>query len=209
MNLSVRRAAATVTASGPRSAASRADPPIRTLFSSALAASLLILAACSTEPATVNAQSGPSALPAIEAASPPIVAQAPEPAPAPPVAPVAEAESPPPPRPSASDRPAPDSGLSTARRCGWLHNPTPGNWWLFDGHGEWILASQGGDQARGMDDMPDVSAGEWTRTNGYYGYGCACMMVTARPGVLQVVAISSIVPKPLRQCRRDPALPRP
>src|SRR4051794_7098625 len=31
----------------------------------------------------------------------------------------------------------------TDRRCGWLSNPTPGNWWLFDGHGEWILATQG------------------------------------------------------------------
>ena len=100
-------------------------------------------------------------------------------------------------------------GAETARRCGWLHNPTPGNWWLFDGHGEWILASQGGEQALGMDDMPDLSAGEWAETNGHYGYACACMKVTAIPGQLQVFSIASVAQKPLDQCRGDKALPRP
>ena len=37
------------------------------------------------------------------------------------------------------------------RRCGWLQNPTPANWWLVDRDGEWILGVQGGYQAPGMD----------------------------------------------------------
>ena len=24
-------------------------------------------------------------------------------------------------------------------RCGWIDNPTPANWWLTDGYGEWII----------------------------------------------------------------------
>ncbi|MES2340837.1 MAG: DUF4087 domain-containing protein, partial [Pseudomonadota bacterium] len=24
-------------------------------------------------------------------------------------------------------------------RCGWLQNPSPGNWWLFDNAGEWTV----------------------------------------------------------------------
>ncbi|MFN3498292.1 MAG: DUF4087 domain-containing protein, partial [Pannonibacter indicus] len=24
-------------------------------------------------------------------------------------------------------------------RCGWIVNPTPGNWWLTDRDGDWIL----------------------------------------------------------------------
>src|SRR5687768_1799225 len=64
------------------------------------------------------------------------------------------------------------------RRCGWLQNPTPANWWLVDRDGEWILGVQGGYQAPGMDGMPDMSARGWVETNGHYGYGCACMSVT-------------------------------
>ena len=30
------------------------------------------------------------------------------------------------------------------RRCGWLQNPTPSNWWLEDKDGVWVLATQGG-----------------------------------------------------------------
>jgi hypothetical protein len=96
----------------------------------------------------------------------------------------------------------------TARRCGWLHNPTPGNWWLVDGQGEWVLAEQGGHQAEGMDDVPDMEAYGWQETNGHYGYGCACIDVTAGPGGT-VTRIARVQPKPLKQCRADKALPRP
>ncbi|HYG29015.1 MAG TPA: DUF4087 domain-containing protein, partial [Allosphingosinicella sp.] len=37
----------------------------------------------------------------------------------------------------------------TQRRCGWLDNPTPANWWLTDRDGEWLIGAQGGYQAPG------------------------------------------------------------
>jgi hypothetical protein len=95
------------------------------------------------------------------------------------------------------------------RRCGWLSNPTPGNWWLFDGHGEWILATQGGDQAPGFDDMPDMSTAGWVETNGHHGYGCACMTISHDPATRRVTGIAAARPKPLKQCRADRGLPRP
>ena len=95
------------------------------------------------------------------------------------------------------------------RRCGWLTNPTPGNWWLFDGHGEWILGVQGGYQAPGLDEMPDMSSAGWEEVNGHYGYGCACMMLTVDPATRQVTRIANARPKPLEQCRADRGLPRP
>jgi len=94
------------------------------------------------------------------------------------------------------------------RRCGWLQNPTPANWWLVDRDGEWILGVQGGYQAPGMDEMPDMSTRGWVRTNGYYGYGCACMRVTTDRRSGRVTRLYSASPVPLRQCRADRRLPR-
>lgn len=94
------------------------------------------------------------------------------------------------------------------RRCGWLQNPTPANWWLVDREGEWILGVQGGYQAPGMDEMPDMSTRGWVRTNGYYGYGCACMSVTTDRRSRRVTRLFSATPVPLRQCRTDRRLPR-
>ena len=96
----------------------------------------------------------------------------------------------------------------TERRCGWLHNPTPANWWLADRDGEWLIGAQGGYQAPGMDDMPDMTTGGWVNTNGNYGYGCACMNVTTDRASRRVTRIESATPLPLRQCRADPRLPR-
>ena len=95
------------------------------------------------------------------------------------------------------------------RRCGWLQNPTPANWWLVDRDGEWILGVQGGYQAPGMDEMPDMSTRGWVRTNGNYGYGCACMSVTTDRRSGRVTRLFSATPVPLRQCRADRRLPRP
>ena len=41
------------------------------------------------------------------------------------------------------------------RRCGWLQNPTPANYWLIDRDGEWTLSAQGGYHAPGMDEHPE------------------------------------------------------
>jgi len=94
-------------------------------------------------------------------------------------------------------------------RCGWLHNPTPGNWWLADRDGEWLIGAQGGYQAPGMDEMPDMSTAGWTETNGHYGHGCACIRITVDRRTRRVTRIVSARPLPLRRCQADPRLRRP
>jgi hypothetical protein len=34
--------------------------------------------------------------------------------------------------------------VQAEERCGWLENPTPGNFWLKDPHGLWTISAQGG-----------------------------------------------------------------
>ncbi len=94
------------------------------------------------------------------------------------------------------------------RRCGWLHNPTPGNYWLTDREGQWIMASQGARETPGMDRVPDMTERQWVRTNGYYGYGCACVVMdaTARRQVLRIHSAEQL---PLSRCQNDRSLPRP
>ncbi len=93
-------------------------------------------------------------------------------------------------------------------RCGWLQNPTPANWWLIDRDGEWLIGAQGGYQAPGMDEMPDMSTRGWVEVNGHHGYGCACMRVATDRATRRVTRIFSARPVPLRQCRADRRLPR-
>ena len=90
-----------------------------------------------------------------------------------------------------------------AQRCGWLSNPTPANWWLEDRDGEWTIGAQGGYQAPGMDEMPDMTTRGWVAVNGSYGYGCACMNVTTDARSRRITRIFSARPVPLRQCRGD------
>lgn len=97
---------------------------------------------------------------------------------------------------------------ATERRCGWIDNPTPGNWWLTDRDGEWLIGAQGGYQAPGMDNMPDMSTRGWVRTNGNYGHGCGCMDVTVDRASMRITRIARATPLPLRQCRADRNLPR-
>ena len=101
---------------------------------------------------------------------------------------------------------APQSAPQT--RCGWLQNPTPANWWLIDRDGEWLIGAQGGYQAPGMDGMPDMSTRGWIEVNGHYGYGCACMTITADADG-KVTRIADARPKPLEQCWADRNLPKP
>jgi hypothetical protein len=105
-------------------------------------------------------------------------------------------------------RAAAETPAKGVRRCGWLSNPTPANWWLTDSEDQWILATQGADQAPGMDEMPDMSTAGWVETNGHYGYGCACMTITA-DGEGRVTRIADAQPKPLKQCQADRKLPKP
>ena len=95
-------------------------------------------------------------------------------------------------------------------RCGWLQNPTPANWWLDDSEGTWTLMTQGGGlEPEGMDQIPDISEGDYVRTNGNYGYACACMKVETDAGEGRIVAIRSFRQLPISQCANDPALSAP
>jgi hypothetical protein len=93
-------------------------------------------------------------------------------------------------------------------RCGWLHNPTPRNWYLIDKDGRWIISRQGGYEAKGMDNLPTYNEKEYVKTNGYYGYGCACMDVVAHSARLRISEVRGGGSLPLSTCREDPNLPQ-
>ena len=94
------------------------------------------------------------------------------------------------------------------RRCGWLANPTPANWWLTDRDGQWLIGEQGGYQAPGLNELPDMSSRGWVRVNGSYGYGCACMTVYTDKPSMRITRILSATPQPLCKCGKDPKLPQ-
>jgi len=94
------------------------------------------------------------------------------------------------------------------RRCGWLDNPTPGNWWLVDRNGTWYLGGQGADPVEGMELIPDMENKQWVRTNGSYGYGCACLTMEANRKSRQVTRVLSAKQLPLKVCRADRTLER-
>lgn len=100
--------------------------------------------------------------------------------------------------------------LDTAEnRCGWLVNPTPGNFELVDRDGRWLLSSQGGYQAPGIDDMPDMTIAGWIEDNGSYGHGCACLKVTTSDRTKRVTRLLASKPLPLARCKGDRTLPKP
>lgn len=104
---------------------------------------------------------------------------------------------------------APDPAAKRELRCGWIYNPTPANWWLDDRDGQWVIGSQGGEQAAGMDKIPDLTESEWVTTNGSYGYGCGCMSVETDRKGHRITRIHSVRQKPLSVCRADKSLPKP
>jgi len=101
------------------------------------------------------------------------------------------------------------AGPAPAKRCGWIANPTPRNWWITDAQAEWLLGEQGGYQAPGLDRIPDLTTRDWVRTNGYYGYGCACLTMTVDPRTKRATRILSAQQRPLAACRADRKLARP
>jgi len=99
---------------------------------------------------------------------------------------------------------------ATETRCGWLANPTPGNWFLTDRDARWVIAAQLGYQAEGMENIPAFNDREYVRTNGYHGYGCACLRVATEPidySNSRITKIESGESIPLSVCRADPNLP--
>ncbi len=93
-------------------------------------------------------------------------------------------------------------------RCGWLNNPTPGNWWLADADGWWTIMVQGNYEAAGMENIGDMQEGQWVASNGNYGYACFCLDVDT-DGQGAITDIYSSRQLRLAQCRRDPALQEP
>jgi hypothetical protein len=94
-------------------------------------------------------------------------------------------------------------------RCGYLNNPTPGNNWLTDGEGDWIMTTQGDDRDPGMDAIGDFSAREFVTTNGAHGYACGCIDGAFDAKAMTVVKIERFRQKPLSACRKDKKLKAP
>ena len=100
--------------------------------------------------------------------------------------------------------------LAAETRCGWLQNPTPSNWWLDDADGMWILMEQGDQEGPpGMDRIPDISAGDYVRTNGYHGFACTCMSVDADYSAMRITEIYSVRQLKLSKCYNDRSLSSP
>ncbi|RUM08423.1 DUF4087 domain-containing protein [Rhizobium chutanense] len=95
-------------------------------------------------------------------------------------------------------------------RCGWLENPTPANWWLEDAENTWTIMTQGedADAVDGMELIPDISEHDYVKTNGNYGYACACMSVET-DGKERITKILSFRQLALAKCRNDKALKFP
>jgi hypothetical protein len=103
-----------------------------------------------------------------------------------------------------------NTAIASENRCGWLENPTPGNWWLTDADGTWVIASQGGDT---VDDdswnkIPEFNDKEFVKTNGSYGYGCACLSVTVDKQDKRILKVHKGKQLPLKKCNDDRSLPR-
>jgi hypothetical protein len=94
-------------------------------------------------------------------------------------------------------------------RCGWLENPTPGNLWLKDSHGLWIISAQGGPYAKGIEKLPQPTPDRFVATNGQYGYSCACLNGTFDAHAQTMTRVDSARTSPLADCRNDKALPVP
>ena len=83
----------------------------------------------------------------------------------------------------------------------------PANAWFTDREGEWLVAVQGGHQAQG--DWPRFPPWRWVRTNGHYGYGCACMRVLTDPSGFSITKILTSSSRSLATCRKDTTLREP
>ena len=78
-------------------------------------------------------------------------------------------------------------------RCGWFENPTPANIWFWDRDADWTIGVQGGYQVKGNWPWPNFKRGQWVRTNGEHGYGCACLQMRVNKQTLEVLEIKRLV----------------
>lgn len=103
-------------------------------------------------------------------------------------------------------RPAESAPAPFETRCGWFSNPTPANIWLYDRDGQWTIGVQGGYQIEEDWDWPKFKARQWVRTNGNYGYGCACLQLRVDKETHRVSEVKSSRARPLAACRNDASL---
>ena len=101
------------------------------------------------------------------------------------------------------------SSIGSELRCGWLQNPSPGNHWIIDKDGLWDISSQGGFIADGIDKLKDFTDKEYVKTNGGYGYGCACVKVDVDHVKKRITKVYSESILPLNRCQNDSNLHRP
>ena len=106
------------------------------------------------------------------------------------------------------------SKIITEKRCGWVYNPTPGNYWLEDADSTWVLSAQGGNEIKGMDNLKSPESAEslnFVRTNINYGYYCACLelKVIEEDGKKKASELFSSNILPLKTCLEDVELKLP
>ena len=97
------------------------------------------------------------------------------------------------------------------KRCGWLVNPTPANWLLMDADGSWWFSAQGSPAYipdEDWDNLPKMSERDYVKTNGDYGYSCACLNVRVDQKNKNIVRIYGGKTLPLKQCLADKKLPK-
>jgi hypothetical protein len=72
----------------------------------------------------------------------------------------------------------------------------------------WTIGAQGGYQAKGIENIPNSDGKEVVRTNGNYGYNCACLNVAVNSNLRRIIGIQGGESLPLSTCREDPNLPK-
>lgn len=101
------------------------------------------------------------------------------------------------------------SGAHAEKRCGWLENPSWGNWWLLDQDGKWIIREKDGYEAEGSENLPDISAGDYVSTNNNYGYACGCLNAIIDADSFRVTQLNFIELKTVDECQANADLPIP
>ena len=69
--------------------------------------------------------------------------------------------------------------------------------------------TQGGASVPGWEDLPPAEPRGWVKTNGEYGYGCACARMRTDRRKRKVLEIASLTYRPLAVCRADRRLRKP
>lgn len=101
------------------------------------------------------------------------------------------------------------SSVGSEVRCGWLQNPSPANQWLSDKDGTWDISIQGRFISSGIENLKDFPDKMFVKTNGNYGYGCACIRGDVDRDKKKVIKIYSSKILPLSRCQGDRTLGEP